>query len=397
MTTLLQIILECIDSQLEQMNSSDGSMPPGHNGPYHDPETPVRNTGHWLISFSRAYEWTGHEKFRDDARRCADYLLSETARPHGFSFHHRNGPKDHCNGLVGQAWTFEALAETTRLFGDPKYARLAQEVFFQHPFDEESGLWSRLEIDGKVLPFDTAFNHQLWFAACATLVDADRRDEILQRVTRFMDCFDKNLTILPNGLLYHSIEHLLEKEIAKQFTFERRLRKRTKNLLNALKDLRFPETLKSENTTRRVIRETLIYKSLGYHSFNMYAFALLKSRAENHPFWNSERLGQMVACMRTDDFRERLDDNKYGYPYNPPGFEAPYSQLVLENLDTSAAIETTRDWASAQFERCFNPETRLMDRNTEDPITHTARLYELTRMPKEILETVEIDSVMSRI
>ena len=95
--------------------------------------------------------------------------------------------------------------------------------------------------------------------------------------------------------------------------------------------------------------------------------------------------------MKTEDLFDGLDENKYGYPYNPPGFEMPYSQFVLENLDTAAAIEITQDWVSEQFARCFNPETLLMDRNTEDPVTHTARIYELTRMPREILETSTID------
>lgn len=391
MATPLQIIIECADVQLERVNSSDGSMPSGQNGPYHDPETPVRNTGHWLITFSRLFEWTGDKKYREAARRCAEYLLSKQARPYGYSFHHRNGHKDYCNGLVGQAWTFEALAEASRLFDDPKYARMAEEVFFQHPFDEEAGLWNRLEIDGHVLPFDSAFNHQLWFAACAAMIQANRRDGILRRIKRFMDCFDKNLTVLPKGLVYHPIEHLLEKQLAEQFTFTRRMRKRARNILDGIRSLRWPVMLKSEIRTRREMRDNLVYKSIGYHSFNMYAFALLKPHIAEHPFWNSERFRKMIAYMKTEDLFDGLDENKYGYPYNPPGFEMPYSQFVLENLDTAAAIEITQDWVSEQFARCFNPETLLMDRNTEDPVTHTARIYELTRMPREILETSTID------
>jgi len=390
MATLLQIVLQCVDTKLEQTKFSNGAMAAGHNGPYNDPESPVRNTGHWLITFSRAFEWTGDEKFRDAARRCADYLLSEPARPHGFSFHHRNGPKDSCNGLIGQAWTFEALAEASRLFDDPKYARLAEEVFFQHPFDEESGLWNRLEIDGQILSFDATFNHQLWFAVCAAMIKTDRRDEILQRVTRFMDCLDKNLTVLPNGLLYHPIEHLLEKQLAEQFLFKNRVRKQMKNLLRALKHFRFPEMIESEKVIRKHFRENQTYKSIGYHAFNMYAFALLKPHTEDHPFWDSDRFGRMIAYMKTDSFRNGLEGNKYGYPYNPPGFEIPYSLLVLENLDMAVAIKTTRNWVAEQFKRCFNSKTGKMERNTEDSKTHTARIYELTRLPREVLETVEI-------
>jgi hypothetical protein len=32
----------------------------------------------------------------------------------------------------------------------------------------------------------------------------------------------------------------------------------------------------------------------------------------------------------------------------------------------------------------------MMDRNTEDPLTHTARVYELTRLPELYLDKIEI-------
>ena len=392
--SLLDIIISISDPLVSAV--SDKGLSSGHNGPYHDPETPVRNTGHWLITFSRAFEWTGDEKFRDAARRCADYLLSKPARPHGLSFHHRNGHKDHCNGLIGQAWTFEALAEATRLFDDPKYARLAEEVFFQHPFDEESGLWNRLEINGDVLPFDSSFNHQLWFSACAAMIEAARRGEIMRRVKRFMDRLDNNLTVLPNGLVYHPIEHLFEKELARQFFIGNRVKEQVKNLLRGLNHFQFPEMLESKKVIRKRFRENQTCKSLGYHAFSMYAFALLKPHTENHAFWTSGKFGQMIAYMRTGDFRKGLDDNKYGYPYNPPGFEISYSQIILESLGDANAIETTREWAAEQFYRCYNHQTLRMDRNTEDPVTHTARLYELARIPKEILEAVVIDSASEK-
>jgi len=390
--TLLQIILECVDGQLEQMNSNDCPVQPGHNGPYHDPETPVRNTGHWLITFSHTFEWTGDEKFRDAARRCADYLLSEPARPHGFSFHHRDqAGKDRCNGLIGQAWTFEALAEVSCLLGDPQYARLAEEVFFQHPFNEELGLWKRLEIDGRVLSEDPVFNHQLWFAACASLIAADARGEIRGRVTCFLDRLPANVTVLAGGLIYQIIQHLFEKDLDQKFTLGTRAKQLARKCLHAFKGLRFPERSPTKAETRVEYGRKWAYKSVGYHAFNMYAFALLKQQIPGHSFWTTDRFREMIAYMRTDEYWQALEDNRYGYPYNPPGFEVPYSLVVLGDLDRDQLIEVTRRWAGEQFRRCFNPQTGKMDRNTEDPETHTARLYELVRLPKEILEAVEID------
>ena len=139
---------------------------PGHNGPYYHQETPIRNKGHWLITFCKLYEWTGDEAFKDKAAEIAENLLSKEARPFGFSFYHRDAPKkDQCNGLVGQAWTFEALGQAATTFQDQVFSSVAEEVFLQHHFNEEHGLWNILEVNGRILPIDNAFNHQLWFAA----------------------------------------------------------------------------------------------------------------------------------------------------------------------------------------------------------------------------------------
>ena len=35
----------------------------GHNGPYGNPETPVRNTACWLMGFSEAYRISDHATF----------------------------------------------------------------------------------------------------------------------------------------------------------------------------------------------------------------------------------------------------------------------------------------------------------------------------------------------
>ena len=389
---LNDLIIKTAEDIFESQNE-DGSFPAGHNGPYYDPETPVRNSGHWLIIFAKCYELTGNHKFKDKVHELAEYLYSEDARPNGYSFYHRNKKdKDKCNGLIGQAWTFEALVEATRLLCDDKYALLAEEVFFQHPFNWKSGLWNRLEIDGKILPYDTTFNHQLWFAACASIIKSKRSDEIMKRVVRFLDCLNDNLSILSNGLVYHPIEHLFEAEFARQFSFGMRTKKTVRNFAHALKNFHFPEKLLREDEARSKTRENLVYKSVGYHAFNTYAFAILKQQIPEHKFWTTDIFHKIVNYLQTDAYLQKLDDNKYGYPYNPPGFEVPYSLYILADLNEDELIKLTSQWVNEQFYRCFNPKTAMMDRNTEDTVTHTARIYELLRMPKEILETAVVDS-----
>jgi len=378
-------------SDLAASSTPKESMPPGHNGPYRDPETPVRNTAHWLITLSRAYEWTGKGIFLELVDKFGMFLLSNRARPHGYAFNLRTKEtKDRCNGLIGQAWTFEGLVEAGRLLGDCRHTCLAEEVFFQHHFDKKIGLWHRLEINGQLLPLDPTFNHQLWFAACASLIEGERSSEILRRVTRFLDCLEMNLSVLPNGLLYHPIERLLEEHLPGQFDLNTRTRKTVRNWLLVLKDVCLPEKVQREKIGRKT-HEELIYKSIGYHAFNMFAFALLKQQIPNHPFWSSKVLEKMVTYMLTDEYRAGLEDNRYGYAYNPPGFEVPFSLYVLKDLAWNDLIEISKHWIGEQFRRCFNPKTKKMERNTEDPNTHTARIYELTSLPQEILGGIDIE------
>ena len=185
-------------------------LQPGHNGPYHHPETPLRNQGHWLITFSRLYEWSGDEKYRQIVEKLAETLVDPQYRPHGYSFLHRNVKgKDRCNGLMGQAWTIEALATAANVLNEPKYIKLASEVFLQHSFDESLGMWNVLEIDGTVKAIDNAFNHQLWFAAAASFI-MDSDPLIADRVHTFLAKIWDNVTVLESGLIYHELENITE-------------------------------------------------------------------------------------------------------------------------------------------------------------------------------------------
>jgi len=382
---LSDFIIKTAEGMFELQNEN-GSFPAGHNGPYFDPETSVRNSGHWLIIFAKCYELTGDDKFRNKVHEVAEYLCSKDARPNGYSFYHRNKKgKDKCNGLIGQAWTFEALAEATRLLNDGKYALLAEEVFLQHSFNEEYGLWNRLEIDGRILTIDGTFNHQLWFAACASLVECPRNAEIMSRVKRFMDCLPRNLTILKSGLVYHHIERSLEEQITNNFTQRAKVRRCLGSIIKALRSIEWLERI----LNRRQIKGE-IYRSVGYHSFNLYAFAILKTQFSKHPFWNSTSLRKAVDYMLTDEYRDKIDNNKYGYSYNPPGFEVPYSLDISGNINKEKLTEISQWWINEQFRRCYNKKTGMMDRNTEDALTHTARIYELCRLPIDVLRGISV-------
>lgn len=368
-----------------RLQLKNGSMPSGHNGPYYDKETPVRNTAHWIITFSKAHELSGKKLLLVGVNKAANYLLTKAARPKYHSFHLRTKKgKDKCNGLIGQAWTFEALAEASKIFEDPKYVELAEEVFFQHYFNYKYGLWNRLEIDGKNLSIDSAFNHQLWFAACVSLLKTPREKQIKKIVVRFLDCLQENMTILDNGLIYHPIERKVYDKCSRT-SLKGWIKKTAVGVLNSWVSKKYKQKLSDDEKRKR-----MIHKSIGYHQFNMYAFAMLKEQIPDHSFWKTLEFKKMVTYMLTDEYKKGLEDNKYGYPYNPPGFEVPYALSVSGNFTEEELMTISEYWLNEQLKRCYNPETGLMDRNTEDPITHTARVYESTRLPRDVLEKIKI-------
>jgi len=360
MTGLFDVLLQSAGAALAHFDTETGGMPAGHNGPYHDPETPVRNTGHWLITFLKAHEISGEMRFLEAARRAIAYLCSESARPMKAAFWHRKNPeKDFCNGLVGQAWTIEALSVAAKSLKNEHCQRVAEEVFLLHPFDEAPGLWRRVNVDGSYLPLDMTFNHQLWFAAAGALLLPSSGGYIEERVGRFMDALPNNLSLYSSGLVCHPLFLKQPSPIGCRVRLKRFVRGWVRPL--------DPEPECDEAYS----------KSIGYHAFNLYAFALLKQQLPQHPFWRSESVERMLAFLQTEEFVEGLEKNKFGYPYNPPGFEVAFTLEVFGH----DVHEQQEWWISEQIRRCYDFGSRMMSLNTEDPLTHAARLYEATRLP----------------
>lgn len=332
---------------------ADGSFASGRNGPYGDAETPVRNTGHWIVSLSTAWRWTGDERLREAGLRAARYLASEKARPGGAAFLHRAvAAKDACNGLVGQAWSIEALAEAAEAFDAPHLAELAEHVFLLHPQDAATALWRRVEVDGTPLSFDVTFNHQLWFAAAGALLAPLASAEVATRVLRFLDRLSHNLGLHPNGLIRHRIP-------ARVFWRDPR------------QGVRLVRTRAREGGA-------LLRKEAGYHAFNLYALALLRRHAPDHPFWRHAKFGRLWDFARSGAQREALVRNEFGYPYNPVGFEMAFA---LETLEGPCAHAESTHWVAEQLRRHWDESSQGLRRDTPDPTTLAARLYEAVRLP----------------
>lgn len=353
---LSDLFRETIEPALA-LQAADGSFPAGRNGPYGDQETPVRNTAHWLITLLHAHQLSGDARCLDAARRAAEYLMRPELRPAGATYLCRIGSqRDQCNGLIGQAWVIEALATAASRLGEPRYAALARELFLLHPFDEQAGLWRCVEVDGSRGGFDTTFNHQLWFAASGALLEPSREDAVAARVLRFLDqTLASHLRIDPSGRISHFVP-------APRRSLARRL------LSRALQPIR-----------RLRQKPHQIRKEIGYHAFNLYAFALLQRQFPDHPLWRSRKLLKALRFVERPEYVAGLEDNAYGFPYNPPGFEVAFAMQTFAGA-FRASERTDAWWVSQQLRRAYDPATRLLTRQTADRHTLAARLYEATRL-----------------
>ena len=363
---LYEIIVQSASSALALLDAKKGCMPPGHNGPYYDSETPVRNTSHWLITFIKAYSVSHEKKFFEAAHKLIKYLCSNEARPMAATFWHRKNPKkDTCNGLIGQAWTIEALVVAAIELGIPELVSLAEKVFLLHPFNEKAGLWQCVSADGTYLSFDFTFNHQLWFAAAGSLLANQTKGEVESQIRVFMERLNHNYNVHSSGLIRHFINIEL---LDWQTKFERQIKEplfKIKRLTQLCED-----------------RLYLIKKEIGYHSFNLYAFALMRQQYPNHAFWGNNKLKAALSYAGSKEYWQEVQTSKYGYSYNPPGFEAA---LALEVFFQDQRLQQER-WIAKQFCQTYDFGKNMMSRNTQDPITYAARLYEATRLPNLVVD-----------
>ncbi len=360
---LSDIILQSCEAAF-QFQSDDGSFPPGHNGPYHDQETPIRNTSHWLISMLKAYEISNKSKFKDSAWKAAQFLLLPTGRPMNATFFCRKNPeKDFCNGLIGQAWVIEALAIAGVKLEDSRYHDLAREIFLLHPFDHKVGLWRRVNVDGSYHTYDIAFNHQLWFASAGALLNSNTNAPIDTEIKRFLDqTRESHLQVDDSGRIIHSIS------LPKPSSMRNRISQYLHRRSNLLK--KNNQTVYNDNQ--------LVYKEIGYHAFNLYAFALLKRCIPEDPLWQSTKFLSTLNFMNKSEFINGLEDNIYGYPYNPPGFEVA---LTIQEFSSFTSFSKPAEWwVEQQLRRCYDMDKKMMSRSTEDEKTHAARMYESTRL-----------------
>lgn len=353
MTLYEFIVVEC-GSALERQNP-DGSFPHGVNGPYGHPEKRVRNTGHWLMSLAFAYKRTGDIRFMNAMKRAAEFVLQEEHRPGQATVWHRTtAGRDRCNGLIGQAWSMEALMTAAR-YDVPGAFDLARRLWELHPFEKDKALWKRVEVDGKVFSRDMTFNHQLWFAAVVAELGAMGVAGATGQAAAFMDALPRWFRVDAGGLIQHRIRTSpFSALVEAQSPFHR------------LWDCFDRGGGRSGHRLNPTLRD------VGYHAFNLAGLARLAACFPDHAFWKSSPFRKAIDFGRSDAHVLQTQNNPYAYPYNPVGFE---TALALQTFRPELEAEC-QAWIARQASELLHPDG--YGSHADDPETARARLYEAT-------------------
>lgn len=325
-------------------SKSQAYIPGGVNGPYFDLETPVRNTAHWLISYSILYKLEGDQKFKTVALQLLEFLLqTESYKKGDIYIHRQRGGKDWTNGVIGQAWVTEALGVAGSILEHEVATKKAVDCADSLTFDQKIGAWLRPEIESFKSQIDYTLNHQLWFAAAKAEAAKGK----------YCPNIESFLTKLNNGALRTrnngQINHLFYSSSLKGLLLQARYR-----------------ALEASN------KSAVLEKEAGYHLYNLHPLARLKFYYPEHDLFQNQKVKTALGFIKTDTFKYLLFKNGYSYCYNSPGFEFPLINEIFE-LNTNGLVDY---YLGQQLEETWCAESKLFNKNNPDPVTLTARVYE---------------------
>lgn len=354
--------------QLVDIGNAKSLFPGGRNGPYFDIESPVRNSAHALCTMAIAHSLTGDQHFLRHGEALARFLVDE----HEFllnavAVHRQRAPKDWCNGVIGPAWLVEGLTVGGRLLDIPEAVERAGVLSAAQPFDPQTALWRRADPRKGTGGLDRTLNHQIYFAAAAAgAAQAAGPERVPQAVTTFLDhLVDGGFRVEPSGLIVHHVAG--RNELGKGL---RGLKART------LRRARNSPTLLRLRNGGRGSAPDMRERDLGYHIYSLFTLANLRLAASEHPFWSAEPLRLALELVVSDGWLDRLDENRYAYPYNAPGLELPLVARAFGDVEQKLAA--TSDVAlTRQVERSLDGGSGLFVRSTPDRLTLSARIYEL--------------------
>lgn len=353
-----------------------GHVKTGINGPYDDPETEVRNLSHLIIITAIEYMKFGKVEYKALISKMASELVAMKSPDGTYKMRQKEG-KDQCNGVIGHAWLMEGLMYAYKATKDAKYIEECNRIASMHKFQPKLGLWGRPMKGNDDNAIDYTFNHQLWYAA--TLAELN---QILKNndYERQLDVFFSNLHINAKCDTKGRIKH----SIIRRLSLASHLKVIIKDYLN-----RFNECLN---------RPSLKYKEVGYHFFNLMAFARLFEVYSDIYFWKSEKYKKMLLYINNKEYQEQLVSNNlnldnstfgdtlsehersiniYGYAYNVIGFEAAFCRNMFSALAVSADLKYFIDM---QFDITWSEESGHFGDPCHDCNTVNYRVYEMYKV-----------------
>lgn len=353
--------LDLADRYRELYKDADAAVA-GSNGPYHQKETAVRNTAHWLVTFSTMYQRTGDEKYKSIIARFAQSLLSAVDASKNGAVCCIPQNRSSTNGLIGLAWVIEGLVAVWESLKLPRSLDAAEKIYFSQPYDWRLHTWIVVNAEGETLGADPAFNHSLWFClSAAKLVHCRENDEIAEQIGDYLAHMDSHFVIHGSGLLSHFDVNTGDPV--------RSIKLRVKKTICSVTGAGMP--WRKWNTTE--------YER-AYHLFSMYAFALLYRFYPAADIFKNKKFLRMKAYgLDHRNFMEFSEMNHYAYGYNSPAYELPLVEYVFGGR--RAGIYEKESLAQ-HIKYNIDPDTDGYTGNVPDAETLNARIYEIMQYYK---------------
>ena len=167
-------------------------------------------------------------------------------------------------------------------------------------------MWHRVQPNGDVLSLDLTFNHQLWFSMAGFKILNIKHNKIIKdRCLSFFNAISSNVKVSKNGRIGQAVKQGFKEDFIK-FNLKKILRK---NEIEYMK-----------------------LKEVGYHAFNTYAFSEIYSIYPKIPFFKTNLYSKIIKYISSKEYINNIYNSKYGFKYNPPGFEVLRTYLINKKI-----------------------------------------------------------------
>lgn len=365
--------------RFKQLGYLENGVPAGWNGPHHDPQTPLRNSAHWVVILLRAAELSEDPWFAEAARTLTEVILSDDSFAAGrVPVAREKASKDTVNGVIGVAWIVEGLVEAGNRLSWREPLDAAVKLCEYFPFDTGLGAWGVREHDGALRGIDSTLNHQIWYAMARAMC-VPHAPHLADELRQFFGTLDRHCRLNGEQMVSHMLSFPLTTKLGLISRAESMVRLIDPWIGNSL--LRKAPVYKRLHALAKYHGD----KETGYIIFTLHGLARIKAMG-----WD---LGRVEAVSRKafarsvqPDFMAALKQNAWSYGYNPPGFEV---MEVFRQFGDDGALEraAVAEHYRIQLDMTYGSDGAFT--GIADPETAEARLYPLALLSNEDLSEFE--------